>query len=562
MRTRRLFTWILLLVLSTAATPVAAADPTASEVDAIFADYDRTTSPGCSLGVIRDGALIYTRGYGMANLEYGIALSPSSVFRTASVGKQFTAMAIAILDEQGVLSLDDPLSRFFPEFPSWAEEITVRHLVHHTSGIRDYLTLAWLAGMGDEAYYTDEYALDLLSRQDRLNFSPGDDHLYSNSGYLLLAHIVKRATDQTLREWAAENMFGPLGMHDSHFHDDHTAIVPNRADGYAPTEDGYRISMTTLDMVGDGGVYTTVEDFLLWDRNFYENRLGKGGPDLIETVTTPGTLNHDAPMTYAFGLDVEEYRGLPSVSHGGAFVGFRTDTLRFPEQRFSVVVYCNRADADPSALTREVAALYLSELLAPPAGPTGVDPKKVQGAEISASDLKKLPGHFWSAEERRTLEIVTDERLLFIQFSEGSRFELLPLDESRFSVAGLWFAAEVHFEKDEDGRLRMGYLTESAEEPRMFDRFVPSQPTAENLASYAGTYESAELDVDYELEVVEERLRFKIHRHEAHELEPLFGEVFANEDYGTFEFQRGLDGTVEGFTLDAGRVRGLDFVRR
>lgn len=562
MRTRRLFR-LFVLVPAVLAPPLdSATDPSAAEVDAVFADYDHTTSPGCSLGVIRNGELIYTRGYGMANLEYGIALSPSSVFRTASVGKQFTAMAIAILDQQGVVSLDDPLSRFIPEFPSWAEEISIRHLVHHTSGIRDYLTLAWLAGMGDEAHYTDEYALDLLSRQEQLNFSPGDDHLYSNSGYLLLAHIVKRATDQTLREWATENMFGPLGMHDSHFHDNHTHIVPNRADGYAPSDDGYRISMTTLDMVGDGGVYTTVEDFLLWDRNFYDNKLGKGGPELIEMVTTPGSLNENEPMTYAFGLDVDEYRGLPAVSHGGAFVGFRTDTLRFPEQRFSVVVYCNRADADPSGLSREVAALYLADVLAPQQGPAGVDPTEVQGVETTPSDLKRFPGHYWNAEDRETVEIIAVEGALYLQFSEESRFELLPQGDHRFAVIGLWFAAEVLFETDESGQLTMAYLIESATQPRLFERFVPSQPDAKDLETYVGTYESAELGVDYELEVAEGTLQFRIQRHEAHGLEPLFGEIFANEDYGTFEFQRGPGGAVEGFTLDAGRVRGLEFQRR
>lgn len=177
-------------------------------------------------------------------------------------------MAIAILDQEGVLSLDDPLDKYFPEFPDWAEGVTIRHLVHHTSGIRDYLTLAWLAGQGDEDYYTDEYVLDLLARQRHLNFGPGEQHLYSNSGYLLLAHIVERVTGKSLREWAAENMFGPLGMQNSHFHDDHTHIVPLRADGYAPTDDG--------------------ED-----------------------------------LTYAFGLDVDEYRGLTMVSHGGGFAGLR-----------------------------------------------------------------------------------------------------------------------------------------------------------------------------------------------------------------------------------------------
>ena len=564
MSTNRLFTLstFFLSIFLVPGGPTRAADPTAAEIDRVFSEYDRTTSPGCALGVVKEGKLVYKRGYGMANLEYGIALSPSSVFRTASVGKQFTAMAIAILDQQGELSLDDPLGKFFPEFPDWAKTTKVRHLVHHTSGIRDYLTLAWLAGMGDEAYYSDEFALDLLSRQEALNFPPGSDHLYSNSGYLLLAHIVKRATGQSLREWAAENMFASLGMEHSHFHDDHTHIVPNRADGYAPTEDGYEISMTTLDMVGDGGVYTTIEDFLLWDRNFYDNTLGKGCEELIETVTTPGTLNQDEPMTYAFGLDVDEYRGLPMVSHGGGFVGFRTDTIRFPEQHLSVVVYCNRADADPNRFSREVAALYLADVMEPKRGSDGVDTGEDQGVEVALADLQRVAGHYWNEERRESREIALNEDQLYYLFTKEDHFQLAPLGDDQFALNGLWYAADVRFESTPDGGLQMSLHTEGSEEPGIYKRYRPKQPTPEQLEAYAGRYHSEELGVDYDLAVDDGVLQFRIARYEAHELEPVFGEIFSNSDYGTFQFRRGSDGTVEGFVLAAGRVRSIEFERQ
>ncbi len=553
---------ILLAAVPSLASEKPATDPTAAEIDAIFADYDRTTSPGCALGVVRDGQMMYRRGYGMANLEYGMALTPASVFRTASVGKQFTAMAIAILDEQGKISLDDPLSQLFPEFPEWADRVTLRHLVHHTSGIRDYLTLAWLAGKGDEDNYSDEFALDLLARQRELNFPPGDDHLYSNSGYLLLAHTVERATGQSLREWAAENLFGPLEMTSSHFHDDHTHIVPRRADGYAPTEDGFRISMTTLDMVGDGGVYTTVEDFLAWDRNFYDNRLGKGGQNLIATVTTPGTLNHDEPMTYAFGLDVDEYRGLPAVAHGGGFVGFRTYTLRFPQQRLSVVVYCNRGDADPSGRARKVAELFLGDLMDPSEVPEAETGAEVEPAEVSLERLRQLSGHYWNEERRSSWELAVNEGDLHLLISEDESYPLIPISDDEFVLRTQWFAAQLTFQDREDGVLELAFRPEGADEPRLYQRFTPRQPTMSDLEAYTGTYRSDELGVSYTLEVEDGALQFRIVRHEAHELEPLFDEIFGNSDYGTFEFRRSDDGTVEGFNLDAGRVRNLDFVRQ
>ena len=564
MNAKRLFavSAVFLSVILAPGGPVQAADPTAAEIDAIFADYDGTTSPGCSLGVVRDGELIYTRGYGMANLEYGIALSPRSVFRTASVGKQFTAMAIAILDQQGKLSLDDPLSKYFPEFPPWAGDITIRHLVHHTSGIRDYLTLAWLAGKGDEEYYSDEYALDLLAGQQDLNFAPGDEHLYSNSGYLLLAHTVKRVTGTSLREWAAENIFGVLGMKNSHFQDDHTDIVPFRADGYAPAEDGFSISMTILDMVGDGGVFTTVEDFLLWDRNFYDNKLGSGGDELIQLVTTPGQLNSDEEMTYAFGLGVEEHRGLHMIEHGGAFVGFRTDTIRFPEQQLSVVVYCNRADANPSRRSRKVAELYLADVMDPKEDPAAESSEELDKARVSAAQLESLSGHYWSEKRRTARELAWSDGKLQIVISDELRLEMNPLAADRFAVQSPWFDAEVTFKEIADGTLQMSILIDGTKEPRLYEKFVPREPSPEDLEAYAGTYFCDELGVSYTVDVEEGSLVFRIVRHEAHKLEPLFGEIFSSSDYGTFEFKRGADGVVGGFALDAGRVRNLEFERQ
>jgi len=564
MNTKSLFALssVFLSVLLISGGPVRAADPTATEIDAIFADYDKTTSPGCSLGVVRQGEMIYKRGYGMANLEYGIALSPRSVFRTGSVGKQFTAMAIAVLDQQGKLSLDDSLSTFFPEFPSWADGITIRNLVHHTSGIRDYLTLAWLAGKGDEDHYSDEYALDLLARQKNLNFAPGDKHLYSNSGYLLLAHTVRRATGTSLREWAAENLFGPLGMKNSHFHDDHTHIVPDRADGYAPSEDGFSISMTTLDMVGDGGVYSTVEDFLLWDRNFYDNKLGTGGDELIRLVTTPGQLNSGEAMTYAFGLDVVEYRGLPMIAHGGSFVGFRADTIRFPGQQLSVVVYCNRADANPGQRSRKVAGLYLADVMDPEKEPAAESSEKTDRAGVPAARLESLSGHYWDDERRSAWEVVWSDDTLQLALTDEDRIEMIPLTADRFSIRSPWFDAEVTFKESIEGALQMAVSIEGSNEPRVFERFVPREPSLRDLEAYAGTYFSDELGVSYALDVEDGSLVFRIVRHEVHELEPLFGEIFSSSDYGSFEFRRGADGAVSGFVLDAGRVRYLEFERR
>ena len=369
-----------------------------AQIDEIFAAYDHTRTPGCAVGVIRDGDFVLRRGYGMANLEYGIALSPESVFRIGSTSKQFTAAAVLLLAQEGKLSLDDDVRDHLPELNDFGTPVTIRHLVHHTSGYRDYLTLADLAGWSEDDYYTDADLLDMLSRQRQLNFDPGDEHLYSNSGYWLLSQVVERVSGKSLKEYAEESIFAPLGMNDTHYHDDHTEIVPQRASGYAPTGEGFSISMTTLPMIGDGGVFTTVDDLLRWDQNFYDPSVG--GPQFIDDMLRTGSVNDGNELTYASGLDVDTYRGLNMVSHSGGFVGFRAEMIRFPVEQFSVICLCNRADANPSRLSREVAEVYLGDRMEAqePRGQRAPRAQPPDMVELSDAALAAFAGDYYSEE--------------------------------------------------------------------------------------------------------------------------------------------------------------------
>ncbi len=432
------------------------ADDLAKKVDKVFAEYDKADSPGCALGVIRDGRLIYERGYGMANLEYGIPITSFSVFRIGSVSKQFAAMAIALLAEQGKISLNDDIRKYFPEMPDYGNTVTIRRLIHHTSGVRDYLTLMRLAGKSNDDFYTDEDVVEMLARQKELNFAPGAEWLYSNAGYFLLAQIVLRATGQTLRKYAEENMFGPLGMKDTHFHDDHTHIVKNRASGYSPRkEGGFRINMTTLGMVGDGGVYTTVRDMLIWDQNFYNNKLGQKEQELIKLVETPGRLNDGKELDYAFGLRVAKYRGLKTVGHGGSFVGFRAATLRFPEKKFSVVALCNLSRTNPSRLAQRVADVYLAgqfvEVVMKAETRPGVG--IVGGVAVSQTHTginwisEWYEGEYYSEELQVTYRIQSvNGGGLFFTHRNAPDGTFLPIGRDRFRVDRL----EIEFERDPD----------------------------------------------------------------------------------------------------------------
>lgn len=437
------------------------------DVDAVFAEYDRPGSPGCALGVIEEGEFVYRRGYGAANLEHGTPIDSTTVFRIGSTSKQFTAMAVHLLQDDGLLTLDDDLRTWFPEIPDYGETVTIRHLLHHTSGIRDYLTLQSIAGLRDDDFYTDADVVALLSRQQELNFDPGAEFLYSNSGYFLLGQIVLRETGMTLAEFGQERIFEPLAMTSTHFHDDHTVIVPQRASGYAPDPDlGFRISMTTLEMIGDGGIFTSVDDLLLWDRNFYDNRLAASGPALIDSMLVPGVLDDGTVLEYASGLDVSSYRGVPLVSHGGAFVGFRADMLRFPGQATSIAVLCNLASADPSSLARRVADVVLSGHLAPPDKPATDD--RAQEAAAAPDDttdeefllpvarLRQYVGDYYGRELDVTYHVRLEEGRLRITGGAAIDELMRPLRVDEFGVGPV----EVTFYRDVRGDLS-GFLMQA-----------------------------------------------------------------------------------------------------
>ncbi len=348
--------FLLLLILTYACSTIDSEPDYTSEVDSVFSQWD-DSAPGGAIGVIRNGQLEFAKGYGLANLEYDIPNTPQSVFRIASVSKQFTAACIVLLAEEGKLSLEDTLSKFYPQLPDYADDITIRHLLNHTSGLRDYLELAYLSGLTDDDFYTDDELMGWFVRQKGYNFSAGEEFLYCNTGYWLLGQIVEQMSGMNMAEYARKNIFEPLGMDHTHFHNDNTKIVENRASGYAPTADGFRISMTQLEMIGDGAIFTTVEDMAKWDENFYSHKIGS--PDFHQTLQTQAVLNNGDTLPYAMGLSVGEYKGHKTVEHGGAFVGFRARFLRFPEERLSIVLLTNRSDANYASLSNEVADILL-----------------------------------------------------------------------------------------------------------------------------------------------------------------------------------------------------------
>ncbi len=542
--------------------PILAADSLTQQVDRLFAPWDKPDSPGCALGVIEDGQFIYKRGYGMANLEYSLPITSESIFRIGSTSKQFTAMCLVLLEEEGKLSLDDDIRKYLPEMPEYESPITIRHLLHHTSGIRDYLTLMSLAGERDDDFWVDGEVIDLLARQKELNFEPGKEHLYSNSGYFLLSLIVKRASGKSMRVYAQEKIFAPLGMNQTHFHDDHTMVVKNRASGYSPKAGGgFSISMTALDMIGDGGIFTCIDDLLAWDQNFYHNQLGKARQELIDRMTTPGTLNNGEKLDYALGLTVSDYRGLKMISHGGAFVGFRAEMIRFPEQRFSVIILANLSAINPSRLARQVADIYLADFLSET--PTSAD-KELDSVELPEAQLKEKEGLYYNHEEERVWRVSYREGALVVD-TFSYLFRLKPLSQTLFRAENSGVDLSLEFEKTPEGKPAQMRVNREGEDPLIFEAIHPEKLPLSELKEYEGQYSSPELQVDYEIFLKNGRLFI---RHENLYKEyprlpfvQIFKDRFQVSSIGLNFFRNEMN-EVASFTMNAGRVRNIRFFKK
>ena len=444
------------LTLALLATPAAgqsipAAD--ARKIDSVFATLDRTNSPGCALGIYRQGEIAYARGYGMANLEHGIANSPRTVFDIGSTSKQFAATAIVLLQQDGKLNIDDEVRKYIPELPAYQRPLTIRHMLNHTSGLRDYLTLMGLHGTDFDGVTGDQEALDLIVRQKALNFEPGAEFLYSNSGFFLLSQIVKRVSGKTLAQFAQERIFAPLGMHDTHFHDDHRMIVAQRATGYGPSATGFTIDMSLFEQTGDGAVYTTVEDLIKWDRNFYTPTVG--GEGLLRELHTRGKLNNDSTIAYALGLFVDEHRGLRRVRHGGSWAGYRAELLRFPEARTSVATLCNLGTVNPSALADAVAAIVLREQMSAPAAPAPAPPRPATPAAAAAQALTaakaaEYVGAYHAPEVDATYQVNATTEGITLQFGRNSNDRLAA---SGLDTFGDPRGVSVTFARDARGRV-------------------------------------------------------------------------------------------------------------
>ena len=542
MRTCRILAVAAMAVGS--ATAAGAQDSTRVAMGRVMQPWSAADAPGCAVGVSRNGATIFENGYGAANLEHGIPISPASVFHVASVSKQFTAAAVMLLAREGKLSLDDDIRKHIPEIPDYGHRITLRHLLHHTSGLRDQWDLLYMArGRFEENRITEDDVMEIVARQKALNFTPGTEYLYSNTGYTLAGVVVRRVSGKSLRDFADERIFRPLGMTNTHFHSDYTEVVKGRAAGYSRPADGkWRVSLPNFDTYGATSLFTTVGDLLKWDANFASARVGDAA--MLREMAASAVLANGDSTGYGLGIATEVVRGARLVGHAGADAGYRAYLGRYPEHGLAVAVLCNAAPANPGALALGVAEVFIGDRLQPAPPPVRAT------ATLGAAELARYAGPYVNPTTGAVTFLGMRGDTLIVGRTAGPA--LLPMGAGRFRVAG----RPVEIELTSDGAVQR-VLEGPPRAPVRLRREQASRLTRAQLDRFAGTYTSEELGSTYTVAATDTALVLKTRGGRERPYLPAYGDTFTGDF--TIRFERGRDGAVTGMRMSGGRTRNVAF---
>lgn len=544
----------LLLTLSTFWSSAAASPET--QIDSICAPYSLPGSPGCVIAVVQNGKVIFSKGYGLAELENEAANNPSTMFDIGSNTKQFTATSILLLQEQGKLSLDDELRKYIPEFPKYQWPITLRQLMQHTSGIRDYFDLMSLKGMNIGNNYPNEEYFKLIFAQSELNFRPGDQQMYSNSGYILLAEVVRRVSGMPLAQFAQENILDKLGMKEALFYDDPFRIVKHRAQSYGPLPSGgYWRGPSIATNIGDGGILSTAGDLAIWDENYYSNRLGKGDPNLMRQLETKTVLNNGDTLLWAMGLRHDQHGGHHVIRHGGAYYGFRSEIARFPEQHFTVIVLANLATIEATGLAYSVADVYL------PAVSETKPAATVVAAKLSQAQLEQRAGVFRNPVSGTIWTVTAGDSVMLVGTSTGFNFVLTPIDADHFAITGVQLVGTVAYTKLPSGETTIELAMPGQQTARFQPFKVDTVP--QNLDQYVGEFHCRDLDLTYVLTLEGDVLSVASKGDaEAIALSPTIRDEFVAQGGETqIRFERDPEKHVQALRLSLPRAKNILFER-
>ena len=545
---------LFIVMLSIAAPALAQQAPasldTLSRVDSVFASVNNLAGPGCSAGVGRDGSAPILRAYGSASLEFSVPNTTSTRFDAASVAKQFTAAAIGLLARQGKLSLDDDVRRYIPEMPNYGKPITLQHLIRHMSGVRDQWDLLWLTGGHDDDATEDEDVLSLISRQRALNFVPGTEFVYSNSGYMLLALVVRKVSGISLREFAAKNIFAPLGMSNTNFLDDRFELQKGVATGYRHARSqAWSPSPYLFDTYGPGGIFTTPADMLKWYSSL-------NAPIYDAALLRKGALANGDSIPYAMGLDIGTYRGNRYLGHGGNDLGANAYGMRFVDKGLSVVVLCNAREIDAYTMSRRLADIFLPS----PVSSTNATSSAAAATSIqlSTAQLSRFTGLYFNPLTLATRRVEVRNGKLVWARGDGTPLDAIAPDRFRFPPGT---PAELFFPVRQSGSPQEMQLISGSSITRYYAA-EPFAPPRGGVKEYAGDYYSPELETLWHISAQDSAIHFGTLGSWGFDAQPIFRDAFAIADAVILRFTRDGRGRITGLVADMPRTRGVKFERR
>lgn len=498
-------------------------------------------APGCAAAVSLNGETVFEKAFGLADMEHNVPNTTQTIFESGSVAKQFTAAALVLLQQDGKLSIDDPVRKYIPELPDYGSPLTIRHLLNHTAGLRDWGTVMSLTGVGRGArVINQDLALDVIIHQKALDFTPGAEYSYSNSGYNLAAIIVERVSKQKFPAFVEERLFKPLGMKSSSWRDDYQRIVPGRAQAYSrPANGPWRLNMPFMNVYGNGGMLTTVGDWMKWNAMLDSKSLGA---PLVDALETRGVLNDGRKIAYALGLTIDKYKGLKDVSHGGATAGYQTFLARYPDNKVSVGVMCN--GTSPSA--GEIAANITDEIFGP-----FPEPARSEVANVSDDELKRFVG-IWRDEKTHFPARFNIEN--GVSRWRGAR--VVPMGGGQFTLG----PNQLKFTFDKDGKPVSAETIDPDGEVRRFAPETEWKPTPEELAAFKGEWFSEEAGATYTFAVEADKAFIKQRPVTSLPLQPLFKDHFFAQGSVVW-FTRDKNGKVNGMHVGSSRMRDMPFVR-
>ena len=525
-----------------------------ANIDSLFLQWDNENSPGAAIGIVQDGKLIYTKGYGMANLEYKIPITPTTIFDIASISKQFTGFAISILLEQEKILFEDDIRQYIPELHDFGHTITINHLIHHTSGLRDWPGTLSLAGLRMDDVVSFDRILTMAFNQKELNFKPGSEYSYSNTGYNLLAELVQRVTGESFRKWTDINIFQPLEMTDTHFHDDHTEIVENKAYGYFIGDDGkFHADPNSLTALGSSSLYTTIYDLAKWVKNI-DNPI-VGGKSVIDLMFQQGILNNGDQISYAFGLTINKYRGLKRIQHSGGWASFSTYLVYFPEPHFSIIVLFN-TPANSFGIAHDIADIYLEEYY--------MDSEIIQNEtnkykKPNVKQLERFTDNYWNEAGSYSRKIYLKNDTLMYFRGEGNENSLVPISNNEFQMLNVGVDLKVKFENKDN--IKTMIVTIDDGDPIVSEAYDPASYSTSELMEFVGTFYSDELSTSYIFELQDDQLVAKHARLSNIYIKPIKKDMFSGDQwfFRNIKYERDENNQIIGMEVSNGRVRNLWF---